>query len=83
MKSTETFLMVYATLIFSTVTILSALAVERIDFYITLFAAEFFVVSEIISPFGPAESRRKTVIGILLLAIFTAIIVERVVEILG
>jgi len=83
MKSIDVFLIVYAALVFSTVVILSLLSVGTIDIYIALFAIEFFVASELLTPFGPAESRRKTIMGILLLAVFTVIIVERIVEILG
>jgi len=82
LKSTEAFLIIYATFIFSTVIVLSLLGLERIDVYVALFAIEFFVACELTSPFGPSESLRKTVIGILLLAIFAGIVVERVVEIL-
>jgi len=83
MENTDIFLIMYAALIFSTVVILSLLSVERIDVYVALFAIEFFAASELTSPFGHTESRRKTIIGILLLAIFTGIILERMVEILG
>ena len=83
MKNTDIFLIMYATILFSTVVILSLLSVDRVDVYIALFAIEFFVTSELISPFGPAESRRKNILGLLLLAIFTGIVVERIVEILG
>ncbi len=82
MKSTDVFLITYAALSLSTVIVLSLLSVERIDVYVALFAVEFFVVSELTSPFGPRESRRKAILGILLLAIFTGILVERIVEIL-
>ena len=83
MKNTDTFIIVYAALLFSTVVTLGLLSVERIDVYVALFAIEFFVASELTSPFGPAESRRKTVMGILLLAIFAGIVLERIVETLG
>jgi len=82
LKSTEAFLIIYAAFIFSTVTVLSLLSLDRLDVYVALFAIEFFLASELISPFGPSESLRKTIIGIVLLAIFAGIVVERVVEIL-
>jgi hypothetical protein len=82
MKNTDAFIMMYAVLLFSTVVTLSLLNVERIDVYLALFAIEFFVASELTSPFGPSESRRKIVMGILLLAIFTGIVLQRIVEIL-
>ena len=83
MKSIDFFLIVYAALVFSTVVILNFLGVETIDIYVALFAIEFFVTSELVTPFGPAESRRKTIMGILLLAIFAGIVLERIVQILG
>jgi hypothetical protein len=83
MKSTDVFLLTYAALAFSTVFILSILSVEMIDVYVALFAIEFFIASELISPLGGAESRRKTIISIFLLVIFTAIIIERIAQILG
>lgn len=82
MKSSDAFLMIYASLVFSTVIVLSLLSLERIDVYVALFAIEFFVASEVTSPFGPAESHRKTIIGIVLLALFTGIVAERILEIL-
>jgi hypothetical protein len=83
MKNTDVFLIMYAALAFSTVVVLSLLSVDRIDVYIALFAIEFFVASELTSPFHPSESRRKTIMGILLLAAFTGIVAERMMEILG
>ena len=80
LRRTEAFLITYATLIFSSVVILSLLSVERLDAYVSLFAIEFFVASELTSPFGRAESRRKFIMGILLLAVFTGIIIQRVME---
>lgn len=73
----------YATFLFSTVVILSLLGVDRIDVYVALFAIEFFVASELGSPFRQSESHRRTLVGILLLTIFTGIVIERIVEILG
>ena len=82
MRNTNTFLLTYTALVFSTLIVLGVLGVDRIDVYVALFMIEFFVISELTSPLGPAESRRKTIIGILMLAIFTGIIVERIAEIL-
>ncbi len=83
MKNADLFIIMYATLLFSTVVLLSLLSVERIDIYVALFAIEFFVASELTSPFRSAESRRTTVMGILLLVIFAGIVLERIAEILG
>jgi hypothetical protein len=83
MENTDAFIMAYATLLFSTVVVLSMLGVDRIDVYVALFAIEFFVASELTSPFRPSESRRRTLVGILLLTIFTGIVIERILEILA
>lgn len=83
MRSTNVFLVVYAALLFLTVVILSLLSVETLEVYVALFAIEFFVASELTSPFSPTESRKKTVMEILLLAILTGIMIEKIVGILG
>ena len=83
MKNTDVSIIMYAALLFSTVITLSLLGVDRIDVYVALFAIEFFVASELTSPFRPDESRRRTLMGILLLTIFTAIVIERILEILA
>jgi hypothetical protein len=83
MKNTDLFIMLYGALLFSTVILLSLLGGARIDVYVALFAIEFFVASELTSPFGSAELRRRTVMSILLLAIFAGIVLERIAEILG
>jgi hypothetical protein len=83
MRSLDVFILTYSALSFSTIVLLSLLGVNRIDIYVALFAIEFFVASIITSPSSPLESRRKTIMGILLLAIFAVIIVQRIVEILG
>lgn len=83
MKNTDLFIMLYGALLFSTVILLSLLGGARIDVYVALFAIEFFVASELTSPFGSAELRRRTVMSILLLAIFAGIVLQRIAEILG
>jgi hypothetical protein len=83
MENMDAFIIVYAALLFSTVVILSMLNVDAIDVYVALFAIEFFVASELSSPFRPGESRRRTLVGILLLAIFAGIVVKRILEILA
>jgi hypothetical protein len=83
MENTDAFIIMYAALLFSTVVVLSMLGVDRIDVYVALFAIEFFVSSELTSPFRPSESRRRTLVGILLLAIFSGIVIERILEILA
>ena len=75
--------MVYAGLAFSTVVVLSILNVLSIDVYLALFAIEFFIASEVASPFDPSESRRKNIVSVVLLIVFAAIMIERIVGILG
>ncbi len=82
MRDIEVFLLTYGTLVFSTVAALSLLSVEAIEVYATLFAIEFFVASEVTSPFSPVESKKKTIMGIALLTVFTIIIAQRVLQIL-
>jgi hypothetical protein len=83
MENTDAFIIMYAALLFSTVVVLSMLGVDRVDVYVALFATEFFVASELASPFRPSESRRRTLVGILFLTIFTGIVIERILEILA
>jgi hypothetical protein len=82
MENTDAFIIMYATFLFSTVVVLSLLSVAGIDIYVALFAIEFFVASELTSPFRPTESQRVTLIGIILLTIFAGIAIERILEIL-
>ena len=83
MRSLDAFILTYSALTFSTIFFLSLLEVGRIDVYIALFVIEFFVASILTSPSSPIESRRKTIMGILLLAIFAVIILQKIMEILG
>jgi len=53
----------------------------RFDIYLALFAVEFFIASEVASPFSPAQRRRKAIIDILMLAVFTVVVTVRVLEI--
>jgi hypothetical protein len=55
---------------------------RRFDIYLALFAVEFFIASELASPFSPSQRRRKAIIAFLMLAVFTIIVTIRVVEIL-
>jgi hypothetical protein len=83
MENTDAFIIVYAALLFSTVVILSMLGIDKIDVYVAFFAIEFFVASELDSPFRPSESRRRTLVGIVLLTIFAGVVIERILEILA
>jgi len=82
MRSLDVFILTYSALAFSTIVLLSLLGVSRIDIYVALFAVEFFVASLIISPSSPLESRRKTIMGIVLLAVFVGVVIWRILEIL-
>ena len=83
MRSLDVFILTYSALSFSTIVLLSLLGVNRIDIYVALFAIEFFVASILTSPSSPLESRRKTIMGILLLAVFVGVVIWRILEILG
>lgn len=83
MRRLDVFILAYSALAFSSIVLLSLLGVERIDIYIALFAIEFFVASIITSPSSPFESRRKTIMGIVLLAIFAGVVIWRILEILS
>ena len=78
----ETFLVAYASLIVSTVVVLSYLNVDQVDIYVAGFAIEYFVVILATAPYNPEESRRQRLIGIMLLVIFTGIVIERVLQLL-
>ncbi len=83
MTAVEVFIEGYAVAALSTVVILSFLGVGRIEIYLAFLALEFLAISE----FNPtvlthAESRRRNLIGLLLLAIFASIVIVRLLEIL-
>ena len=82
MRSLDVFILTYSALSFSTIVLLSLLGEERIDIYVALFAIEFFVASIITSPSSRLESRRKTIMGIVLLAVFVGVVIWRILEIL-
>jgi len=79
----DVFLTVYAALAFSTVFALSLMDVEELHVYVALFTIEFFIASELISPFSVTQYRRKSIVEIMMLAIFAAIMIERIAQILG
>jgi hypothetical protein len=82
MRSIDTFILSYAALSLSSVSLLAVMSVETIEVYLTLLAIEFFVTSELYPTPSPALSRRKTVIGIIMLAAFAGIAIGRIAEIL-
>ncbi len=83
MEKMDLFLIVYATLAFSTVFILSLLGEQGIEAYLALFAIEFFIASELTSPFSADQHRRKIILQTLMLMIFAGIVIERIIQILG
>ena len=82
MKTPDTLPIAYAATIFPTVTILSFLDINQIEVYVALFAIEFFILSELISPKGPGMSRRRTVVGIILVVAFVGIVFGRIIEVI-
>jgi hypothetical protein len=78
MKNTDSFLISYAATVFSTITILSLLRVTDIEVYVALIALEFFIVSELMSPGAQWLSRRRMVVGIVLVVFFVAIMFGRI-----
>jgi hypothetical protein len=83
MEKMNLFLIVYATLAFSTIFVLSLLGEDGLDVYVALFAIEFFIASELASPFSAPQYRRKTIAEMVMLLIFAGIVVERIIQILG
>jgi hypothetical protein len=78
----DTFLIIYATLAFSSVIVLSLIGVETFDVYAALFVILFFVASEL-SPFSmPGRSHRQVLLAGVLLMVFAVIVLERLIEIL-
>lgn len=78
MKTPDSLLIPYAATVFSTITILSLLRVTDIEVYVALIAVEFFIVSELVSPGGQWLSRRRMVVGIMLVVFFVAIMFGRI-----
>jgi len=83
MRNIDSFFLTYALLTFSTVFVLSLLDQNTLDVYLVLFVVEFFIASELNSPLTPTQSRRRTHVGMVLIIIFAAILVRRIIEILG
>jgi len=84
MRNVEAFIIAYASFIFSTVFGLSLLRNEAIgiDVYAALFVVEFFIASELTSPFTQREHQRKAVITIVLLFVLAGVVVQRIIQIL-
>ncbi len=82
MRNAEFFMFLYAALAFSTAVILAILNVQTIDIYLALFALEFFIASELAPPLAPPESQRKDIMSVVLLVVFAAVMIERMIVIL-
>jgi len=78
----ELLLLIYGTLIFYTVFVLSYLNVLRFDLYMIAFTVELFLSILATAPYTSAEIRRQMIIGAALLAVFAGIAVEQILAIL-
>jgi len=81
MNNTNLFFISYSVLAFSTVFVLSLYPSVGIDVYLALFAIEFFIASELTSPFSVFEYRKRIVIGVIMLIILGVILIERIAQI--
>jgi hypothetical protein len=82
LEKIELLLLIYATLVFYTVFLLSYLDVSRLDLYMTAFVVEFFVGVIVTAPYTSAETRRQMVVGVALLAVFAGVALEQILVIL-
>jgi uncharacterized metal-binding protein len=82
LNSTNTFLVGYAALVFFTTSILSLFRVNVIGIYLLLFAAEFYVATEITPPLELSASRRNTIFAVLFAGIFIAIVLQSALSVL-
>jgi len=78
LESNETFILLDGTLMFATVVILSIFGIETIDIYLALFALELFITSEITTPLESTESRKRMMLGIVMIVIFMGAILKRI-----
>ncbi len=82
MSNTNLFFISYSVLAFSTVFALSLFPNVDIDVYLALFAIEFFIASGLASPFSLFERRKRIVVEVIMLAVFAAILIQRIAQIL-
>ena len=75
-------MILYSSLVFSTIFLMSILDVQVLDLYVALFAIEYFVAYELLSPIDDLHKRRTALFAILLLLIFILIMLEHVTQIL-
>jgi hypothetical protein len=81
MNNTNLFFISYSVLAFSTVFALSLYPGVSIDIYLVFFAIEFFIASELASPFGVFDYHKRIVIEVIMLIIFGVILIERISQI--
>ena len=83
LENNETFILVDGAVMFATVVILSSFGLEIIDIYLGLFALELLVTSELTAPLVPVESRKRMVVGIVMIVIFIGAILKRIMFLFG
>lgn len=76
------YLLEYSILVFITFSSLILLGETRIDFYVSLYIVEYFVLTLLHSPFGPVIEKRLAKLSYILFSIFVVIVTYRVLEIL-
>lgn len=81
-EKVEILLLTYASLVFSTVLVLSYFDVSRVDIYLAAFAVEYFVAIFATAPHSPIETKRQMLLGMMFIVIFSGVLVERLLEIL-
>ena len=82
MNNTNAFLIVYATVAFSTVIIFSLINLQGLDLYAAAFAIEFLCVFELVPPPTTPESHGGTIMRVLMLSLFVVVIAQRVIHVL-
>jgi len=82
MNNTNLFFISYSALAFSTVFALSLFPSVGIDVYLALFTIEFFIASELTSPFSLFERRKRIVVEVIMLAVLAVIVIQRIAQIL-
>jgi len=79
----ETRLILLMSIMFTaTVVIFSALGEDRLDLYVSMFTLEYFVSIALHGAFKPKVGLYMNIIGYFLLAVFSLIVVGRVIEVL-
>lgn len=82
MKNIDFFLIVYAALAFSSVTVLTLIGVDTVDVYLALFAIEFSVAVELSPRLNPMISSRMKIMQTIMIALFAMVVVARAIQVL-